>query len=132
MLNKIRNKIVKTFQFYTTSIIKCYIFSEPVVVLLIMDINELKNKIDIEILKDLSSEKMNLDLMKKKRLEILFGDPNLMIEDIVKPIGEKELKEEVEKLKKEKEDLLKSDGDNGRIDQILEERHEGVKVIDSD
>merc|ERR1712025_1185197 len=43
------------------------------------------------------------------------------IEDICKPIGEKELKEEVEKLKKEKEDLLKCDGDNGIIDQILEE-----------
>ena len=40
--------------------------------------------------------------MRRKRLELLFGDANLKIEDIVKPIGEKELKEEVEILKKER------------------------------
>ena len=59
--------------------------------------------------------------MKRKRLELLFGDPNLKIEDIVKPIGEKELKERGEKLKKEKEDLLKKDDENATIQELVEE-----------
>ena len=59
--------------------------------------------------------------MKSKRLESLFGDPNLKIEDIVKPIGEKELKEKVDKLRKEKEDLLKKDDQSATIQELEKE-----------
>merc|ERR1719438_438285 len=61
------------------------------------------------------------DEMKRKRLELLFGDPNLNIEDIVKPIGEKELKEKIEELQKEKEDLLKEDEERSTIEELIDE-----------
>ena len=59
--------------------------------------------------------------MKRKRLELLFGDRNFKIEDIVKPIGEKELMEQVEKLKKEKKNLLTKDEESATIQELVEE-----------
>jgi len=63
----------------------------------------------------------DLSEMRRKRLEHLFGEANLKIEDIVKPIGEQELKEEVEKLKKEKEDLLKKEEESTTIQELKQE-----------
>ena len=59
--------------------------------------------------------------MKKKRLQLMFGDPNLTIEDIVTPIGEKELEEEVKRLKEEKEQLMIKDGKNVGIEELEKE-----------
>ena len=38
-------------------------------------------------------------------MKLLFGDPNLRIEDIVQPIGDAEVRQRIFNLKKEKEDL---------------------------
>ena len=55
----------------------------------------------------------------RNRMQQLFGNPNLKIEDIVKPIGEKEMKDEVERLKEHRERILK---ENARpIKELLEE-----------
>ena len=59
--------------------------------------------------------------MKKKRLQFLFGDPNLNIEDIVTPIGEKELEEEVSRLKEEKKQLMRKDDENVGIEELEKE-----------
>ena len=66
-----------------------------------------------------NAETLESSEMKQKRLELLFGDPNLKIEDIVRPIGEKELMEQLEKLKKEKEDLLRKDEESVTIQSFL-------------
>ena len=65
--------------------------------------------------------------MKKKRLQLMFGDPNLTIEDIVTPIGEKELEEEVKRLKEEKEQLLRKDDKNVGIGEGGEEEQGGIR-----
>ena len=43
--------------------------------------------------------------MKRNRMKLLFGDPNLRIEDIVQPIGDAEVRQRIFNLKKEKEEL---------------------------
>ena len=46
---------------------------------------------------------------RKKRLELLFGDPNLTVADVVTPIGDKEVEEEVKRLKEERDRLMRKD-----------------------
>merc|ERR1712192_93531 len=58
---------------------------------------------------------------RKKRLELLFGDENLIVEDIVKPIGDKQLEEEVKRLKNEKEMLMKKDEESFATEELEEE-----------
>ena len=57
---------------------------------------------------------------RKKRLELLFGDKNLTVEDIVTPICEKELEEEVKRLKEEKEMLMRKDEDSLATEELEE------------
>ena len=47
---------------------------------------------------------------RKKRLELLFGDPTLTVESVVTPIGEKEVEEEVKRLLEERESILNDKG----------------------
>ena len=64
-------------------------------------------------------EEVSHDLeMKKKRLQLLFGDPNLAIYNIVTPIGGKELEEDDRKLKEEKQQLMRKDDENVGITEL--------------
>jgi len=78
------------------------------------------NKYAAEVTDDLKVASQREENM-KKRMELLFGDKNLTVEDIVKPIGEKELEEEVKRLKEEKEMLLKKDEESLATEELEEE-----------
>jgi hypothetical protein len=65
---------------------------------------------------------------RKNRLEFLFGDKYLTVEDIVTPIGEKELEEEVKRLKEEKEMLMRKDEDSLATEELEEEIKKSMRM----
>eukprot|EP00092_Neocalanus_flemingeri_P025513 GFUD01027661.1.p1 GENE.GFUD01027661.1~~GFUD01027661.1.p1 ORF type:complete len:242 (-),score=97.37 GFUD01027661.1:33-758(-) len=61
------------------------------------------------------------DENRKKRLELLFGDPNLTVAQVVTPIGDKEVEQEVKKLKEERDRLLRKDEGSAIIEDLERE-----------
>ena len=46
---------------------------------------------------------------RKKRLALLFGDPNFTVDSVVTPVGEKEMEQDVRRLKEEQHMLMRKD-----------------------
>ena len=46
----------------------------------------------------MDTDQTEMERIRKKRLELLFNDPNIKIEDIVVAVGDKEIEEEIKNL----------------------------------
>ena len=76
----------------------------------------------------MGSNQEDLEKLKKKRLEIMFNDPNIKMEDVIIAVGETEIEEKIrsltelkDKLEDEEEDLLSVKEMTEEIDKCYEE-----------
>jgi hypothetical protein len=61
------------------------------------------------------------DENRKKRLALLFGDPDLTVDSIVTLVGEKEMEQEVRSLKEERDMLMRKDDATLATDELEKE-----------
>ena len=69
----------------------------------------------------MGSTQQDLEKVKQKRLEILFNDPNIKMEDVIIAVGDKEIEEEIRRLTELKDKLEDEGKDLLSAKEMIEE-----------